>query len=106
MENIRESLAEKGCDCADWSDEKCKEVAKALEIKLPREVEIVTGKNGAQYFVTEGFTVPKYKNQKEVPGETSTAKNIYTRVESLPQLRKDINAYFGSLHADELDDDE
>ncbi|KKM25249.1 hypothetical protein LCGC14_1596900 [marine sediment metagenome] len=95
MDQVRNQLEEMGCMCEDWTDEKCNEVAKVLGIAVPpkpREMKLVVGKNGADYLVTEGFPVPKYKDQKQIPGETSMAKNVYTRIESVPQLIKDLTA--------------
>ncbi|KKL04517.1 hypothetical protein LCGC14_2615270 [marine sediment metagenome] len=97
MEQLREKLVESGVarDTVEAMDkEQLKNLAKAFNINpveyLPRTVEIVTGKNGARYVVTEGYVVPKYKNQKEVAGETSLAKNLYTRVEAIDKQVEDL----------------
>jgi hypothetical protein len=104
MEKLKEVLAGNGIsrDTLDKMDAAgLRNLAKAFNINarelMPRNVRIETGKNGAQYVVTDGFTVPKFKDKAPVAGETSEARNLYVRVESIDQIIADLTAAKGLL---------
>jgi hypothetical protein len=97
MEKLRDALAAAGIArsaLAAMGEAQIKQLAKALNIDvasfLPRDVRIETGKNGARYVVTEGYPVPKMKDQKIVAGERSLAKNLYLRIESIDAVIEDL----------------
>lgn len=104
MDKLKDVLAGHGIsrDALDKMDEaQLKNLAKAFKVDvravLPRSVKIETGKNGAQYVVTESFTVPKYTNKQAVKGETAQTRNLYVRVEAIDQIIADLTAAKGLL---------
>ena len=104
MEKLKEVLAGHGVARAAldaMDDAAIKNLARAFNLNvrdfLPRNVKIETGKNGAQYVVTETYTVPKYANKVLVPGETSPSRNLYVRVEAIDQIIADLTAAKGLL---------
>ena len=87
MNQLRDKLTAMGCACDDWDDARCKRVALAVGIEVPRTITIEEYK-GAFYLKTDGYKVP----HKSDPEKTSTAKGLYTRIEAWPELLKDIEA--------------
>jgi hypothetical protein len=99
MSVMRDKLREFGLDVDNMTDAQINGLAKELlgacpELRdqLPRRVKIETGKNGAQYVVTEMFNVPKIKDGIAVKGENSQARNLYIRVEAIDQCINDLQA--------------
>ena len=104
MDKLKEVLASNGIsrDALDKLDDaQLRNLAKAFKIDaqafLPRKVRIETGKNGAQYAVTEGFLVPQFKDKKLVPGAMAGTRNLYVRVEAIDQIIADLTAAKGLL---------
>ena len=108
MEQLKEALV--GCgigrEALDAMDDaQIKNLARAMKLDpaqfLPREVRVEIGKNGAEYVVTEGYPVPKFKDKKLVPGETSLSRNLYVRKEAIPQIIEDLLPFAGTTDDDE-----
>lgn len=92
MESIREQLKAMGVDTTAMNDDTVRNVAKALKLDLPRQVEIVDYK-GARYVKTENFSVPSRPGQDK-PG---SARNLFLRVEAIDQAIADLLAAKGLL---------
>ena len=85
MEAIRTQLLALGVDASKFDDETVRKIAKAMNIAVPRQVEIVEYK-GARYVKTENFAVPGRK-ENDKPG---TARNLFLRVEAVDQALADL----------------
>ncbi len=104
MEKLKEALTAQGVarETLDKMDEaQIRGLAKAFSLDphafLPRKVKIETGANGAQYVVTEGYSVPKFQNKKAVDGQSSLARNLYVRAEAIDQIIEDLLVAKGLL---------
>jgi len=91
MEGIREQLKAKGVDTTGMDDTTVRNVARALKLDLPRQVEIVDYK-GARYVKTENFAVPGREANK-----AGTARALFLRVEAVDQAIADLLAAKGLL---------
>jgi len=97
MEQLIEALCKQGI-CHETliklSKDQLKKLAHAYKLDpskfFSRDVHIETGKNGARYVVTEGYSVPKYQSGKLIPSEKSVARNIFLRVEAIDMAIEDL----------------
>ena len=104
MDKLKETLIAHGISAAalcSMDEAQLCNLAKAFGIDargfLPRKVRIEEGANGAQYLVTEAFSVPKYANKQPVKGESTLSRNLYVRVEAIDQIIADLTAAKGLL---------
>jgi len=104
MSDLREQLSARNIDPSAMSDEQVREVAKALNIPLPIEVEVVEYK-GAEYVKTSGFTVPHKDPEKRAEGKTQQARGLFLRKEALDPCIEALLVARGLLHADEIGED-
>jgi len=96
MQRFKDALVKVGISMDilnKMTDKELRRTTQNLNLIVPRgSPRIETGKNGAQYAVTDSFSVPKYNGKQPVAGETSLAKNLYVRVEAIDQIIADLQA--------------
>jgi hypothetical protein len=104
MIDLKKTLVSKGIGAKaleQMDEEQIYSLAKAFGVEVgayaPRDIRIETGKNGAQYVVTDAYPVPKYKNQKPIKDELSLSRNLYVRVEAIDQIIADLTKAKGLL---------
>ena len=92
MESVRAQLLAMGVDTAKLDNAQVKDIARALKVPVPREIEILEYK-GAQYVKTDGYPVPA----RDGSGKITLARNLFVRVEALDDAIQDLITAKGLL---------
>ena len=102
MEELRATLLERGVNTESMDDEQVRKIASAMNIPLPRKVEVVDYK-GALYIKSSGIPVPHRDADKAKEGKTQNAKGAFVRVEAAQQMIEDLHLGLGLLNTTDAD---